>query len=173
MPTLVRHRQLAPDASVQQWVGEWMKSRGNRNETVLATKYSTNYRGAHKDEIQSNFGGNGSKSMKISLKDSLKNLQTTYIDLFYLHQWDYTVSIPELTHSLNGLVVAGKYARCMGLRPFVVYQGMWNAAMRDFERDIIPMCQVEGVGLAPYGILNQGRFQTAKGFEKREKNNPG
>ncbi|KAE9396472.1 sterigmatocystin biosynthesis dehydrogenase stcV [Gymnopus androsaceus JB14] len=176
----------------EEWLGEWMAARGNRDELVLATKYTTIWRTAHADEIQSNFVGNGSKSMKLSLEASLKKLQTTYIDLFYVHWWDFSTSIPELMHSLNDLVTAGKvlylgisdtpawvvssanqYARCHGLRPFVVYQGMWNAAMRDFERDIIPMCRAEGMGLAPYGVLNQGRFQTAKGFEEREKHNPG
>lgn len=130
--------------------------------------------------------------MRISLEASLRKLQTTYIDLFYVHWWDYTVSIPELMHSLNDLVVSGKvlylgisdtpawvvakanqYARDHGLRQFTVYQGMWNAAMRDFERDIIPMCRDEGMGLCPYGVLNQGRFQTEEGFKEREKRNDG
>ncbi|KAJ3019385.1 hypothetical protein HKX48_002141 [Thoreauomyces humboldtii] len=64
---------------------------------------------------------------------------------------------------------ANEYARSHGLRLFVVYQGMWNACMRDFERDIIPMVHAEGIGLAPYGVLNQGRFQTRAGFEARDK----
>lgn len=95
-------------------------------------------------------------------------------------------------HSLDDLVKAGKvnylgisdtpawvvtkanqYARDHGLRQFVVYQGMWNASMRDFERDIIPMCRDEGMGLCPYGVLNQGRFQTEAGFAEREKSNEG
>ncbi|KAK9342778.1 NADP-dependent oxidoreductase domain-containing protein [Lipomyces starkeyi] len=119
-------------------------------------------------------------------------LQTTYIDLLYLHWWDYSVTIPELMHSLNDLVVAGKvlylgisdspawvvakanqYARDHGLRQFVVYQGLWNASIRDFERDIIPMCRDEGMGLCPYGTLGQGRFQTEVTFTEREMNNPG
>jgi aryl-alcohol dehydrogenase-like predicted oxidoreductase len=130
--------------------------------------------------------------MKLSLEASLKKLGTTYIDLFYVHWWDYSATIPEIMHSLNDLVVSGKvlylgisdtpawlvsmaneYARTHGLRPFSVYQGMWNASMRDFERDIIPMCQHQGMALAPYGVLNQGRFQTAEGFRQREKHNPG
>lgn len=45
--------------------------------------------------------------------------------------------------------------------------------MRDFERDIIPMCRFEGMALAPYGVLGQGRFQIKEGFESRERNNPG
>jgi aryl-alcohol dehydrogenase-like predicted oxidoreductase len=176
----------------EMWLGEWMSSRQNRDQLVLATKYSSSYKGHQKDKIQSNYGGNGTKSMRISLEESLRKLQTTYIDLFYLHWWDYTVSIPELMHSLNDLVVSGKvlylgisdtpawvvakanqYARDHGLRQFVVYQGLWNASIRDMERDIVPMCRDEGMGLLPYGTLGQGRFQTEEVFKEREQNNPG
>ncbi|QIW97316.1 hypothetical protein AMS68_002834 [Peltaster fructicola] len=174
------------------WVGEWMKARGNRDEIVLATKFASAYRGHEKDKIQTNFVGTGTKSMKLSLDASLKKLQTSYIDLFYVHWWDFTTNIPELMHSLNDLVVAGKvlylgisdtpawvvakanqYARDHGLRPFVVYQGLWNASVRDFERDIIPMCRDEGMGLCPWGVLNQGRFQTEAAFKEREEKNEG
>ncbi|KAJ5579613.1 uncharacterized protein N7459_005598 [Penicillium hispanicum] len=206
---LFRHRQLAPAAAVrggnfidtasgyqnghsEMLVGEWMMSRKNRDEIVLATKYTTAYMTQYTDKIQSNFGGNNAKSMKISVDASLRKLQTSYIDLLYVHWWDYTTSIPELMHALNDLVASGKvvylgisdtpawvvakanqYARDHGLRQFSVYQGMWNAAMRDFERDIIPMARDEGMALCPYGVLNQGRFQTKEGFEEREKHNPG
>ncbi|KAI9069422.1 Aldo/keto reductase [Trametes sanguinea] len=180
------------DGQSEEWVGEWMKKRDNRDEIVLATKYTNTFAPDKKDRIQSNFGGTGSKSMKVSLEVSLKRLQTSYIDIFYVHYWDYTTSIPELMHSLNDLVVAGKvlylgisdapawvvtkanqYARDHGLRPFVVYQGFWNAGLRDFERDIIPMCRDEGMALAPYGVLGQGRFQTEAVYKEREKHNPG
>lgn len=176
----------------EEWLGEWMTSRGNRDDLVLATKYTTGYKLNQSDRLQSNYGGNGTKSMKLSVEASLKKLQTTYIDVLYLHWWDYSTSIEEVMQSLNDLVVSGKvhylgvsdtpawvvakanqYARMAGLRQFVVYQGMWNAAMRDFERDIIPMCHNEGMGLAPYGVLNQGRFQTEEGFKARENHNPG
>ncbi|KAH8552773.1 voltage-gated shaker-like K+ channel, subunit [Umbelopsis sp. PMI_123] len=176
----------------EMWLGEWMASRKNRDEIVLATKYCTAYKLHHKDKIQANYGGNGLKSMRISVEESLKNLQTTYIDLLYLHWWDFTVSIPELMHGLNDLVSSGKviylgisntpawivvkcnqYARENGLRQFTVYQGLWNAAIRDFEREIIPMCRDEGMGLLPYGALGQGRFHTEEVFKERETNNPG
>lgn len=81
--------------------------------------------------------------------------------------------------SLNQLVLAGKvlylgasdlpawvvsksneYARAHGLRQFSVYQGRWSAAERDFEREIIPMCQAEGMGFAPWGALGGGKFKT-------------
>jgi aryl-alcohol dehydrogenase-like predicted oxidoreductase len=178
------------DGETEEWVGEWLQARGNRDQLVIATKYTNSYRPKFTSEIQANYGGNGTKSMKLSLENSLKRLGTTYIDLFYLHIWDYTTSIPELMHSLNDLVVAGKvlylgisdtpawivskanqYARDHGLRQFTVYQGMWSAAIRDFEREIIPMAMDEGMALAPYGVLNQGRFQTREGFKQREKDN--
>ncbi|KAJ8128525.1 hypothetical protein O1611_g5109 [Lasiodiplodia mahajangana] len=176
----------------EMWLGEWMAARRNRDEIVLATKYSGPYKTNREVNIHTNCGGNGTKSMRLSLEESLRRLQTTYVDVFYLHWWDYTITIPELMHSLNDLVTAGKvlylgisdtpawvvakanqYARMAGLRQFVVYQGMWNAALRDFEREIIPMCRDEGMGLIPYGVLNQGRFQTAEGYKAREQSGEG
>lgn len=55
---------------------------------------------------------------------------------------------------------ANQWARDHGMRPFVVYQGRWSAAERDFERDIIPMCEAEGMALAPWGALGGGYFKT-------------
>lgn len=178
------------DGESETWVGEWMAARGNRDELVLATKFTNPYTPPRDGHVRANYVGNGTKSMKLSLEASLKRLGTTYIDLFYLHIWDYTVTIPELMHSLNDLVVSGRvlylgisdtpawivakanqYARDHGLRQFAVYQGMWSAALRDVEREILPMATHEGMAVCPYGALNQGRFQTKEGFEKREKDN--
>lgn len=55
----------------------------------------------------------------------------------------------------------------------MVYQGNWNAALRDMERDVVPMAADEGMAIAPYGTLNQGRFQTSEGYAEREKSNEG
>lgn len=169
------------------WIGEWMKARGNRDELVLATKYSAQYQSHTNKKQISNFMGNNVKSMKLSLEASLKKLQTDYIDIFYLHWWDYATGVEEVMQGLNDLVRSGKvlylgisdtpawvvskanqYARDYGLRPFVIYQGEYNASKRDFERDIIPMAHDEGMALAIYGSLNQGRFQTEAEFKKRE-----
>ncbi|KAB5532582.1 aldo/keto reductase [Coniochaeta sp. 2T2.1] len=164
----------------QQWIGEWMKKRGNRDEMVLATKYTTNFKAGPKAKnIMVNYSGTGSKSLHVSVEASLKKLQTDYIDLLYVHWWDYSTSIPELMQSLNALVLSGKvlylgisdspawvvskanqYARDHGLRQFSVYQGQWSAAGRDFERDIIPMSRDEGMALAPWGSLGGGMFKT-------------
>ena len=58
--------------------------------------------------IRANFQGNHSKSLKLSLEASLKKLQTDYVDLLYIHWWDYTTSIPEVMHALHHVVAAGK-----------------------------------------------------------------
>ncbi|KXH42379.1 hypothetical protein CSAL01_11507 [Colletotrichum salicis] len=157
-----------------------------------STKYSSAYQLHDKSKLQSNYSGSSTKSLKHSVGRSLKALQTTYIDILYLHRWNYSAYIPEVMHSLNDLVTSGQvhylgisdtpawviakanqYARLSGLRRFVVYQGNWNASLRDFEREIIPMGMDEGMGLCPWGVLNAGRFQTEEGFKEREKHNPG
>src|SRR5436305_14369866 len=51
-------------------------------------------------------------------------------------------------------------ARDHGLLPFSVYQGKWSASIRDFERDILPMCRDEGMGIAPWNTLGGGNFKT-------------
>lgn len=150
----------------ETWIGEWMAERGVRDEMVVATKFTTGYKADKGTKlIQSNFGGNNAKGMKHSVEASLKKLQTDYIDLLWVHWWDYSTSIEEVMYYLNDLVVSGKviylgisdtpawivskaneFARAHHLRPFVVYQGQWSAADRDFERDIIPMCKSEQMG---------------------------
>jgi aryl-alcohol dehydrogenase-like predicted oxidoreductase len=173
----------------ETWIGEWMAERGNRDELVLATKFTTYYPGAERNKsigIRSNFQGNHAKSLKLSLQASLKKLQTEYIDLLYLHWWDFSTSIPEIMNSLHNLVASGKviylgisdtpawivskanqYARDHGLTQFSVYQGYWSAALRDFERDILPMCEAEGMALAPWGALGRGQFATKEDLEKK------
>ncbi|KAL2194415.1 NADP-dependent oxidoreductase domain-containing protein [Corynascus similis CBS 632.67] len=164
-------------------IGAWMKKRNNRDQMVIATKYTTCYQAIDgqppKQHILVNYTGNGSKSMRVSVEASLKKLQTDYIDLLYVHWWDFSASIPELMQSLNHLVASGKvlflgvsdtpawvvskaneYARCHGLRQFSVYQGRWSAADRDFERDIIPMSRAEGMALAPWGAVGGGKFKS-------------
>jgi aryl-alcohol dehydrogenase-like predicted oxidoreductase len=165
-----------------------MAKRNNRDEMVLATKFTSTYPATSTPAtIKSNYQGNHAKSLKLSVEHSLKKLQTSYIDLLYLHWWDHTTSIPELMQSLHHLVVAGKviylgvsdtpawivskanqYARDHGLTQFSVYQGHWSAALRDLERDVIPMAEAEGMALAPWGALGRGQFMKPEDFEKKD-----
>ena len=66
-----------------------------------------------------------------------------------------------------------QYARDHALRPFVVYQGRWSAANRDFERDILPLCRDDGMAIAPWGSLGGGLFKTAAQKAEYEKTKDG
>lgn len=84
------------DEDSENWIGEWMKERGNRDQMVIATKYTALYRGydVGKNSKSVNFCGNHKRSMHVSVRDSLKKLGTDWIDILYLHSWDWTSSVP-------------------------------------------------------------------------------
>ncbi|KAJ6115343.1 Aldo/keto reductase [Penicillium sp. IBT 16267x] len=177
----------------EAWIGEWMTSRNNRDQMVIATKFTTDYRSHALGKGKSpNSCGNHKRSMFVSVRDSLRKLQTDFIDVLYLHWWDHTTSIEEIMDSLHILVEQGKvmylgisdspawvvsaantYARAHGKTPFSVYQGRWNVMRRDFERDILPMARHFGMALAPWDVLGSGHFQTAKQLAEREKKGEG
>jgi len=140
-----------------------------------------------------NYTGNHTKSLHISVRDSLKRLRTSYIDILYVHWWDYNTSVEEVMNSLHILVLQGKvlylgvsdapawvvakanqYARDHGKTPFAVYQGQWSVLERSFERDIIPMARSEGLALVPWGILAGGKIRTdAEEARRRESGEDG
>ncbi|KAJ5502679.1 hypothetical protein N7463_005553 [Penicillium fimorum] len=175
------------------WLGEWMISRKNRDQLVIATKFTTDYRGHALGKGNApNACGNHKRSMILSVRDSLRKLQTDFIDVLYLHWWDHTTSIEEIMDSLHILVEQGKvmylgisdspawvvsaantYARAHGKTPFSIYQGRWNVMRRDFEREILPMARHFGMALAPWDVLGSGHFQTAKQLEERKKTGEG
>lgn len=177
------------DEQSEHIIGEWMEKRDIRDQIVLATKYTTFYldrADGQWDGIRVNFSGNSRKTLHMTVERSLKKLRTTYIDLLYVHWWDYTTSIPEVMNALNDLVKAGKvlylgvsdtpawivahandYARQHGLTPFSVYQGSWNLLKRDMEREIIPMCRANGMSIAPYSVMGGGMFRTPEELKKR------
>ncbi|KAH9892250.1 aryl-alcohol dehydrogenase [Xylariomycetidae sp. FL2044] len=168
----------------ERWIGEWLRKTGRRPEMVVATKYTMSPAGGRPVQ-QSNYGGTGAKSLHVSIENSLKALQTDYVDILYVHCFDFATSTEELMHALNRLVSQGKvlylgisdspawvvaranaYARQHGLRPFSVYQGRYSAQERDLERDVIPMCRAEGMALLPFGVLGGGLFKSASASEK-------
>lgn len=77
------------DEQSETWIGEWMKAKGNRDQMVIATKFTTNYKSYKlgKTEKANNYVGNNKKSLHLSLRDSLVKLQTDYIDILYVHWW--------------------------------------------------------------------------------------
>ena len=97
------------------------------------------------------------------MRASLKKLRTDYVDILYVHWWDYTAGVEEVVDALHALVLQGKvlylgvsdtpawvvaqantYARMAGKTPFAIYQGKWSILDRDLERDILPMCVAQG-----------------------------
>ncbi|KAF7334765.1 Aldo/keto reductase [Mycena sanguinolenta] len=179
------------DESSESFIGEWAEKRGIRDQLVIATKYTTNFKARNDAVAQKvNYGdawtlnvGNNIKSMHISVDASLKKLRTTYIDILYVHWWDWDTSIEEVMNGLHNLVVRGKvlylvchlvcptplawvvaqanqYARDHGKTLFVIYQGRWNVLDRSFEREIIPMARAHGLALAPWQVVGAGKFRT-------------
>ncbi|SCO86131.1 probable voltage-gated shaker-like K+ channel, subunit beta/KCNAB [Fusarium oxysporum] len=171
-------------------IGEWMETRGTRDQMVIATKYSAPYRAYNRDAepIQSNLTGNSAKSMHISVRDSLKKLRTDYIDILYVHWWELTASVEEVMTHLHTYIIARQvlylgvsdtpawvvvkandFARQNGLTPFSVYQGRWCASRRDVESEIIPMCEDQGMAFVSWGSLGGGLLATAAERERMKK----
>lgn len=124
--------------------------------------------------------------MRLSIEASLKKLRTSYIDIFYVHWWDWTTSVEEVVNGLHNLVVTGKvlylgisdapawvvadanrYAKDHGKTPFSIYQGQWNVMDRSFERDIIPMARALGLAIAPWQVLAEGHLRTDAEEQRR------
>ncbi|CAK5265815.1 unnamed protein product [Mycena citricolor] len=174
------------DETSELFIGEWMEQRDIRDQIVLATKFTMNFKARRNVTQQVNYAGNNVKSMHLSVDASLKKLRTSYIDILYVHWWDWDTSIRELMDGLHNLVAQGKvlylgvsdtpawvvsqanqYALDHGKSPFVIYQGAWNVMDRSFEREILPMAREHGMALAPWNVLAQGKFRTDAEEEAR------
>jgi aryl-alcohol dehydrogenase-like predicted oxidoreductase len=179
------------DEQSETWIGEWMAERKNRDQIVIATKFTSDYQSHRLGKGNAPNGtGNHRRSIHMSVRDSLRKLGTEWIDVLYIHWWDYTTSIKELMDSLHVLVEQGKvlylgasdmpawivsaanqYAIDHGKTPFSVYQGRWSIMVRDFEREIIPMARMYGMALCPWDVLGGGKFQSKKALEERKAKN--
>ena len=155
----------------EKFVGEFIKS--DRDFFVVATKYTL--RDNYANKADPNAGGNQRKNMMRSVETSLRNLGTDYIDLFYLHMWDFMTPIEEVLRGLDDLVRSGKVrylgisdtpawviskanlmAEVRGWSPFVATQFPYSLASRDPERAIIPMARTEDIAMTVWGILGGG-----------------
>lgn len=156
---------------------------------VIATKYTAGYKNHDKAiKFHSNFAGNSAKSLYVSIHDSLKKLRTDYIDILYVHWWDFATSVEEIMTHLHSYIIshnvlylgasnlpawvvvkANMYARAHGLTPFSLYEGRWNAAYRDMEAEIIPMCEDQGMAIVPWASLGGGQLISSKQREEAAK----
>ena len=164
-----------PGGVAEQIIGRWMRERGSRAQVVLATKARGRMWGGPNGE------GLSRAHLLRACDDSLRRLQTDYIDLYQTHWYDAETPIDETLDALNDLVRAGKvrYIGCsnipawrlalalgaserLQLARYDSLQPHYNLAHRDeFERELQELCADQGVGAIPYSPL-AGGFLTGK-----------
>ena len=152
-------------------LGRFLKANTRREAVVIATKLN----GVMRDEP--NGRGLSRKAIFFELDESLRRLRTDYVDLYQIHRWDYETPIEETLDALNDVVKSGKvryigassmYAwqftkalylsRMHGWTRFVSMQNHYNLLYREEEREMIPLCQSEGIGVIPWSPLARGRL---------------
>jgi aryl-alcohol dehydrogenase-like predicted oxidoreductase len=157
------------DGTSEEYLGEFMSQ--ERERFVLATKYSLTTR-EHSDP---NSGGNSIKSMRRAVENSLRRLKSDYIDLLYLHMWDYMTPVEEVMGGLQQLVQSGKVlyvgfsdtpdwivaeantlAQLRGWARPVALQIPYSVADRAPERALLPMARHWGMSTLAWGVLEGG-----------------
>ncbi|MCC5636624.1 aldo/keto reductase [Nostoc sp. CHAB 5844] len=160
------------DGSSEKIVGELIAK--DRERFVVATKYSFPLR-MNEQKGDPNGSGNHRKNLIQSLEGSLKRLNTDYIDLFWLHAWDFTTPIEEVMRALDDVVRQGKVlyigisdapawivaqantiAQYQGWTPFIALQIEYNLIQRTPERDLLPMAKAFGLAVTPWSPLAGG-----------------
>jgi aryl-alcohol dehydrogenase-like predicted oxidoreductase len=152
----------------EKFVGEFIAA--DREHFVVATKYSLF---THHDDP--NGSGNHRKNMVQSLEASLKRLGTDYVDIFWLHAWDFTTPVDEVMRGLDDVVRAGKVlyigisdtpawvvsqanmlAELRGWSRFVALQIRYSLVDRAAERDLLPMARALDLAVTPWSVLGSG-----------------
>jgi len=169
------------NGSSERFLGEFVST--FRSECVLATKYTANpkFLKAMKgqlgpeERVNPNAGGNHRKSLVENIDVSLKNMGTGYVDLLYVHCWEYRTPVNEVMRALDDCVRSGKalyvgisdcpayilaqantIADFRGWSPFIALQTRYNLIERSFEGELGHLCTEAGLGVVPWGILAEG-----------------
>lgn len=155
----------------EEILGRALKDFARRDEVVIATKLHGKMREGP------NGAGLSRKAVLSEIDHSLKRLGTDYVDLYQIHRWDYGTPIEETMEALNDVVRAGK-ARYIGASAmwawqfqkalyaaekhgwtrFVSMQDHLNLIYREEEREMLPLCRAEKIGVIPYSPLASGRL---------------
>lgn len=152
----------------EEILGRWLKTQP-RDDFVIATKVRWPM-GSGPNHV-----GLSRKHILAAVENSLRRLNTDYIDLYQVHMWDFTTPIEETLHTLDGLVSAGKVryvgvsnfsgwqlqkaidlSRHMGWEAFTCLQPLYNLLDREAEWELIPICLNEGLGIIPWSPLRGG-----------------
>lgn len=157
--------------SSEEILGRAIKDFARRDEVVIATKVYGRMRPGP------NGGGLSRKAIMREIDDSLRRLGTDYVDLYQIHRWDYDTPIEETLEALHDIVKAGKvryigassmhawqFARALGISErhgwtrFVSMQNLVNLLYREEEREMLPLCAAEGIGVIPWSPQARGRL---------------
>ena len=159
------------DGTSEEIVGRALKDFADRDKIVIATKVFFRMHDGPNGE------GLSRKAIMSEIDKSLKRLGTDYVDLYQIHRWDYNTPIEETLEALNDVVRAGKsryigasamfawqfskalhVAEKHGWARFVSMQNHLNLIYREEEREMLPLCREEGIGVIPYSPLAGGRL---------------
>src|SRR5437588_12132970 len=157
--------------SSEEILGRAVKDFARRDEVVIATKVYGRMRPGP------NGAGLSRKAIMREIDDSLRRLGTDYVDLYQIHRWDYETPIEETLEALHDIVKAGKaryigassmhawqFARALavaernGWTRFVSMQNLVNLLYREEEREMLPLCAAEGIGVIPWSPQARGRL---------------
>lgn len=152
----------------EEIVGRWMQNK-HRDDLVIATKVRFAM-GEGANDL-----GLSRKHILSGVENSLRRLQTDYIDLYQVHLWDDGTPLEETLSTLDGLVQSGKVryigasnhaawmlqkaidiSKFRGWEPYACLQPLYNLLDRDIETELVPVCQNEGVGIIPWSPLRGG-----------------
>jgi aryl-alcohol dehydrogenase-like predicted oxidoreductase len=166
----------------EEVLGRFLKAHTRREAVVVATKVY----GVMRDEP--NGQGLSRKAIFYELDQSLRRLQMDYVDLYQIHRWDYETPIEETLEALHDVVKSGKVryigassmyawqftkalyvADFHGWTRFVSMQNHYNLLYREEEREMLPLCQSEGIGVIPWSPLARGRLARPWQAEKTKR----
>jgi len=157
--------------SSEEILGRAIKDFARRDEIVIATKVYGRMRPGP------NGAGLSRKAIMAEIDASLRRLGTDYVDLYQIHRWDYDTPIEETLEALHDIVKAGKaryigassmhawqFARALGIAErhgwtrFVSMQNLVNLLYREEEREMLPLCAAEGIGVIPWSPQARGKL---------------
>src|SRR6267143_446850 len=157
--------------SSEEILGRAIKDFARRDEIVIATKVYGRTRPGP------NGAGLSRKAIMAEIDASLRRLGTDYVDLYQIHRWDYETPIEETLEALHDIVKAGKarylgassmhawqFARALGIAErhgwtrFVSMQNLVNLLYREEEREMLPLCAAEGIGVIPWSPQARGKL---------------